>query len=252
MSHRFIIVIFFFVSVGNIWSQIEQPVRLANCDQKDVVAVENCFTEHITNLFQTNFQLPEKLQQDAYATDFSVVFLATKKGSFEVLYVSPPNALLSKEVDRVFTTFPTFQPATYNQHSIDKQYILPYSFGKSNEEVVVEKLPLVKKKVKKQPIVLDNSKFKSTLQIPLAHANYQNLSQFEFGNNTHTAVKPYTYANVSQFVDFDTNQKNLSKDKTSWLGRKFWNENMLIVEGDNYWFHLDPIADLQLGNFRWC
>lgn len=247
MSFKTVLVAIFFISVSATWAQIEQPVRLTNCNQEDFQEVENCFSENITSLFKDNFQLPERLEKDGYSKDFSVVFLATKQGSFEVLYVSPPNTEISEEVGRVFATFPKFQPASYNKHPIDKQFILPYSFGKPNEKVVTEKIPFPKKKIKKQKVQLDNSKFQSTIQIPLAHTNYYNLSNFEFGANTHTAVKPYTYAHVSQYVDFDSVQQLLIKDKTTWLGRKFWNENMLAIQGDNYWFHLDPIADLQIG-----
>ncbi len=247
MYLKSILVAFFVLSVWTISAQIEEPVRLSDCNQEDIKEVENCFYDNIMNLFTESFQLPENLKQKGYSKDFSVVFIATKQGDFEVLYISPPNADLSQEVDRVFARFPAFQPATFNKHPIDKQFVLPYSFGKLTETVLENKIPLPKKKAKKRKIILDNSKFHSTIQIPLSHANYRGLNSFEFGNNTHTAVKPYTYTRVSQYVAFDSIQNNLAKNKNTWLGRKFWNENMLAIQGDNYWFHLDPVADLQLG-----
>ncbi len=247
MFLKSVLVAFFVLSVWTISAQIEEPVRLSGCNQENIKEVENCFYENIMNLFSNSFQLPEKLKQEGYSEDFSVVFIATKQADFEVLYVSPPNNDLSQEVDRVFANFPTFQPAKFNNHPIDKQFVLPYSFGKLTETALEKKTPLPKKKAKKQKIILDNSKFHSTIQIPLAHANYRSLNSFEFGANTHTAVKPYTYARVSQYVAFDSIQNNLAKNKNTWLGRKFWNENMLSIQGDNYWFHLDPVADLQLG-----
>jgi hypothetical protein len=42
-------------------------------------------------------------------------------------------------------------------------------------------------------------------------------------------------------------ETSLMKDKTGWWGRKFWNENMVEISGENYWLHLDPLVDLQLG-----
>src|SRR5690606_467433 len=39
----------------------------------------------------------------------------------------------------------------------------------------------------------------------------------------------------------------LYKNKTSWLGRKWWNEHMVAFKGKNYWFTLDPGVDLLLG-----
>jgi hypothetical protein len=41
--------------------------------------------------------------------------------------------------------------------------------------------------------------------------------------------------------------KKLAKNKQSWWGRKFWNENFVEVQGEDYWFTLNPILDLQFG-----
>lgn len=248
MHFKNILVILFYFLVWNSFAQIEQPIRLADCNQNDLIEVENCFFTTITKAFNDSFIFPEKIDTTTYPEDFSVVFLATKNGTFQVLYVSPQNELIAKEVDRVFAAFPNFQPATYNKHPIDKQYVLPYPNTKKDPIVVTaEKIPLEKKQVSINKNIGVNNIFQSTLQIPLSHQNYNNLSRFEFANSTHTAVKPYSYERVSQFINLDSIQKNLTKDKKTWLGRKFWNENMLRVQGDNYWFHLDPVADLQIG-----
>ena len=67
------------------------------------------------------------------------------------------------------------------------------------------------------------------------------------GTNFHTAAKPYYYADVNENYDFEVETKPLLKNKTSWLGRKFWNEHMFMVKGKQYWFTADIVADLQLG-----
>lgn len=40
----------------------------------------------------------------------------------------------------------------------------------------------------------------------------------------------------------------LYKNKESWFGRKLWNENMVTIQGENYWFTLNPIVDLRMGD----
>lgn len=92
-------------------------------------------------------------------------------------------------------------------------------------------------------------KYKSGLNIPFTHQNY---AKFDYnlnvvGTNSHTAVKPYNYTEVSKYYDFEANETSLKKNKSSWLGRKFWNEHLVSFKGDGYWFTVDVTTDLQLG-----
>ena len=217
-------------------AQIEKYPSYPNCEQDSIENKKACFLNQITQEFNANFQRPESIEFDS----FSVVFSATKEGNFEVLYINTPHTAIKQEVKRVFNLLPRFSPATYNNHPVDKQFVLPYPVTEHNSSFNTET-------TSKSKLKLENTKFQSTLQIPLSHPTYHSLSKYEFATNTHTAVKPYSYASVSQYVNFDSIQQSLLKTKTSWLGRKFWNENMLVVKGDDFWFHLDPIADLQLG-----
>ena len=36
-------------------------------------------------------------------------------------------------------------------------------------------------------------------------------------------------------------------DASGWWSRKLWNENTVEIQGDDYWFTLNPILDLQMG-----
>jgi hypothetical protein len=67
-------------------------------------------------------------------------------------------------------------------------------------------------------------------------------------DNSHTAVKPYVYAEVTKYVDLDAQKIKLIKSKSTWFGKKLLNEHMAFVKGDNFWFTVDPGADLQVGN----
>ena len=89
---------------------------------------------------------------------------------------------------------------------------------------------------------------KSQLVIPFNHSFY---SVFEKGiyeaDNTHTAVKPYVYNTVSKQAGLDTYKSSLLKNKTSWGGRKLWNEHLVEVRGKDFWMNLDVLLDVNAG-----
>uniref|UniRef100_UPI00404AA6E5 gliding motility protein RemB n=1 Tax=Flavobacterium sp. TaxID=239 RepID=UPI00404AA6E5 len=94
-----------------------------------------------------------------------------------------------------------------------------------------------------------NPQFKSNLNIPFSHLNYMVFDALinQVGSNNHTATKPYTYAEVSKYYDFEAVNQALLKDKSTYLGRKLWNENLVAIQGENYWFTMNPILDLRVG-----
>ena len=93
-----------------------------------------------------------------------------------------------------------------------------------------------------------NSIFKGNNNMPFTHANYsyfdQNLNLV--GSNNHTASKPYSYAEVARYYDFDAEYEKIKKDKKGWWGRKLWNENLVAIQGDGYWFTINPILNLNI------
>jgi hypothetical protein len=220
----------------------EQPVKLQNCQQQEITQIENCFLTTINDLFKKEFKLPINLDQSSFNQDFSVVFIASKEGVFDVVYIKSDYKEIKKEVRRVFSTFPKFTPAKYNNHPIDKSFILPYSFNK--QKLISTEMRTKNKKRKKK---YSNKLYNSNSNIPLTHQNYRFLSNYEFQSNIHTAIKPYIYNEISQNIDFDSLNQNLFKNKPSWFGRKLWDENLLSYQGTDYWFQLDPILDLRIG-----
>ncbi len=236
---------FFSLSVIQVFSQEEQPVSIENCTQDQTHDSDACFMETLNQIFNNRFELPEKLKKSGFNQDFSVLFKAGKDKKYSILYISHKTPELAREVQRVFRLFPDFNPATYNGEPIDKQYILPYHFSHpENPEKTVLQATKDETGFSKKT---GNPLYRSNLNIPLTFANYRSNSAFEFSENTHTAVKPYLYQDVAGYVDFDSIQNRLHIPKTSWFGRKLWDENMLDFQGDNYWFHLDPVIDAQMG-----
>ncbi len=242
MPFKQLLVVLLFLSTQIILAQVEQPIRLSNCQQDDPQEIENCFLTTLKEVFYKEYRAVDDLEKD-----FSVVFLASKTGEFEVLYIDVKNDLLKKEVLRVFKTFPEFTPAQYNKHAIDKRFILPYQYNDKENTIANTTTSIPKKTSKKTAISYKNNLFNSVLSIPLTHQNYRSLAAFELNGTSHTAVKPFIYNHVAQFINFDSIAQTTAKRGSSWFHRKFWNENMLAIQGDNYWFHLDPIVDLNMG-----
>jgi hypothetical protein len=90
---------------------------------------------------------------------------------------------------------------------------------------------------------------RSALNIPLTHINYLKYDRLlDRQSNTHTAMKPYRYTDVAPFKDLDAEKNALLLNKQTWFGRKLFNEHMAFVKGEDFWFTIDPIADLQVGS----
>jgi hypothetical protein len=95
----------------------------------------------------------------------------------------------------------------------------------------------------------ENPQFESHLNIPFSHSFYAQFDDEmnQVGSNNHTSSKPYSYAEVTKYYDLKAANQKLLKDKKDWWGRKLWNENLVEIQGDGYWFTLNPILDLQVG-----
>ena len=91
--------------------------------------------------------------------------------------------------------------------------------------------------------------FGSGLRIPLSRKRYQQYARAlnQVAGNLHTAVRPFTFLDVDQVYDLQAVYDAQLKDKSGWWGRKWWNEHMVGVYADDYWFTLDPGVDLQVG-----
>jgi len=91
--------------------------------------------------------------------------------------------------------------------------------------------------------------YTSQLNVPFTHSYYARFDDEmnSIGTNSHTAAKPFLYADVAKYYDIKAEKQNLAKDTDSWLGRKLYNEHLVQVQGKDYWFTVDPILDLQVG-----
>lgn len=231
-----------------------------NCENLDGKKLENCFYKEVQDFVFNNFQISENLKQNNFKGVVKVLFEVDAQGEFKIIYVSAANDELSEEAKRVFAKFQKIKPSTYNGKATYSKYTIAIDVPlKSSEQLAAEALAAAEilKPIEKPMTELDsivykkynNPEFDSHLNIPFSHSYYAQFdaAMNQVGSNNHTASKPYTYAEVSKYYNLKAVNQSLQKNVSSWLGRKWWNENMVQIQGEDYWFSLNPIVDLQMG-----
>ena len=268
---RVVVVLLFSLLCFNLQAQSEgnyekYPV-FPECETVGIDSLPNCFTQQVQQLFKTKFQLPQIVTHDGYEGEMNILFEVTEEGEFKVIYTKAAYAQLKQETEKVFNSFPKIQPATFDGNNVYSQFSLHVAIpsmhwisGREAQTSTSKKkkkhkdLSAIERASQQYDSIVNipfkgDEKFTSGLQIPLSHQNYSRFDKNVnvVGTNFHTAAKPYYYADVNENYDFEVETKPLLKNKTSWLGRKFWNEHMFMVKGKQYWFTADIVADLQLG-----
>lgn len=240
----------------------ERPPVFEGCEELDIRATEICFYNKIQEFVFQNFQTPEELVKQNYKSNIIVLFEVSNTGNFKVLHINTSHQEINDEVNRVFSKLPKVSPPEYNGKPVYVKYTLRFSIPLKEPqpmslELAEEKQPVFVK-TKNKPLKeldsivyhnFDNPQLKSQLHIPFSHSYYAQFDRAmnQVGANNHTAQKPYTYSEVAKYYDLEQSQKELYKNKEGWWGRKFWNENMVTIQGENYWFTMNPIVDLRVG-----
>jgi len=238
----------------------EQFPVFPSCENLEAKNLENCFYKEVQDFVYHNFQIPENLKQTNYKGEVKVLFEVDANGEFKIIYINAINDELSEETKRVFAKFLKIKPSTYNGKPTYSKYTISIELPlKSAEQIASEALAAAEilRPIEKPMTELDsmvykkynNPEFESHLNIPFSHSYYAQFDDAmnQVGSNNHTASKPYTYAEVSKYYNLKAVNESLQKNTSSWLGRKFWNENMVQIQGEDYWLSLNPIVDLQLG-----
>lgn len=250
------------VSKNEAGSSSRFPV-FPKCESLEATALEKCFYNEVQDFVFQNFVVPENLVQNNFQGKVKVLFEVDEKGVFKVIYVNAVDDALIREAKRVFAKFPKIKPPTYNGNPTFSQYNITISIPlKSVEQQAAEAVAATaaiaaknapaKKLTELDSIPykkFDNPQFRSHLNIPFSHSYYAHFdaSMNQVGSNNHTASKPYTYAEVAKYYDFAAENEKIKKDKSGWWGRKLWNENLVEIQGEDYWFVINPIVDLQVG-----
>ncbi len=230
------------------------------CESVDINTLADCFNETLVDTVISSFEVPTVVTEENYVGKIVVLFEVTEEGVFKVLYVDAVYDELKEEAKRVFGTFPKVKPATSNGRPTYTQFTLPITIP-LDQNIRVSDIPeepqgIDEEKIKgeydavnKALVPYENIEYTSQLNVPLSHSRYGlfDAQINKVGTNSHTASKPFLFSDVNNYYDFEIENQKLAKAKSTWWGRKLWNEHMVTVQGKDYWFTLDPIADLQLG-----
>jgi len=255
MNKIFLSFLLLFSSIS-VFSQIEKYPVFKECDDVDISELATCFRNQVKIAVISEFKVPENLKKDNFKAITNIIFLVDASGNFKVIYVNSPYKELKEEIERVFDTLPKITPAKYNNHAIEMQFVLPLKIPleDNEEEVITKKEVVVGMPLPKEELTFDEPKttlfpeHKSELNVPFTHATYNTYDAYlNNAGNSHTAVKPYLYNEVSEYVDLDALKNKLITPKSTWFGRKLFNEHMAYVQGKDFWFTIDPVVDLQLG-----
>ena len=248
------IVMLFSLSVFSQNNSEKLPV-FENCKTKP--EDDTCFFETIQDNFKQNFNKEYTAEKSTIIALFAVDTL----GKFDLLYIDAASEDIKNETKRIFSLLPKVEPATYNGNFVYAKYTLkvnfPFSDDNRNAKVAsnayqTEKITAKTEIEEFDKIVynkFENPQLKSGMNIPFNHQKYAEFDAYmnQVGANSHTAEKPYSYKDVSRYYDFEKNYNAKARKVTSWWGRKFWNENLVEVQGDGYWFLFNPILDMRAG-----
>lgn len=246
----------------------EQFPVFPDCQGKDGAALQSCFYNNVQDFVFNNFKVPANLKSD-FKGNITVLFEVDAEGNFKPIYVDAANEEITQEAKRIFNSFPKINPPTYNGKPSYAKYTIKIAVPlKSAAQIAAESTAKAEENKKfaaanytinrdKELAEYDSivyhkfnePKFESNLNIPFSHSFYAQFDDAmnQVGANNHTASKPYTYSEVSKYYNLREANQQLMKSKTSWFGRKLWNENTVQIQGEGYWFTLNPVFDLQMG-----
>jgi len=261
MNNKFLLFLFLIAQFS--FSQIDNnevfPI-FKSCETNQTVDKKDCFYSKLREHIVTNFKVPESAS--LYKGKVYALFEVDTLGKFKVIYTEAYSEDLKNETIRVLGLLENVKPAMYQGRKTFAKYSITIPIPidstfvslinknsidtKKNTTAKFEELKEYEE-VKLQEY--KNAIFKGKNNLPFTHANYsyfdQNLNLV--GSNNHTASKPYSYAEVARYYDFEAENNKLLKDKKSWWGRKLWNENLVAIQGEGYWFTINPILNVNLG-----
>ncbi|QIE60148.1 gliding motility protein RemB [Rasiella rasia] len=254
---------FFNLHAQNTANSFEKYPVFSECEDVAIDDLEGCFTSTFQNFVFNNFKVPQVVSDEDYKGSMTVFFEVDKTGAFKLLYADAIYQELKDEAKKVFDSLPKIKPATYNGEPAYVQFTMPITIPlrapglpatetKQTQENTADDSTITTLKneydaIEKMPY--ENEEYTSGINIPLSHRTYSmfDAALNRVGQNNHTAQKPFLYSEVNKYHNFETENQKLLKNKTSWFGRKLFNEHMVQLKTKDFWFTLDPGVDLQVG-----
>lgn len=245
-------------------STYEKPPVFSECESEVISEIKSCFNYTLNNFIYKNFQVPDVVTKESYSGDIQVLFEVNKEGEFKIIYADAIYDELKEESKRVFGLLPKIKPASYNGNPTFVQYSInikiplrePTKAAELTDDVNQTESDSLNAVLSNEFDLLESQlkpyeklEYNSQLNIPFTHSYYARFDDEmnAIGTNSHTAAKPFIYSDVARYYDIKAEKQSLIKATDSWLGRKLYNEHLVEVQGEDYWFTVDPILDLQVG-----
>ncbi len=265
---QYLLLIFLFLQIpvfAQDISDFEKPPVFAECENQDMDNLKTCFYNQLSQFVYTNFKVPQIVKDENYKGEVVVLFEVNAEGNFIVIYTDAMYDELKEETKRVFSKLPKITPASYNGITTFKQYsyyikiplVSPQEQAKHiNDTKNKTEISELEQLSKNEYDQLNSSikpytdkAFTSQLNIPFTHHSYAKFDRNInlIGTNSHTASKPFMYEDMAQYYDFNAEKEALKKEGEAWWKRKLYNEHLVQIQSDDYWFTLDPIFDFQVG-----
>ena len=255
MIKKYIFLVLLFPSI--FFAQEERYPVFDVCKGAEIEVLKECFYTTARKHFFAEFKTPTIVEDENFTGTVNTIFSVSLEGAFKLIYVNTPYEGIREEVKRVFKVFPKITPAFYNNHAIEMKFELPIKFPiienlnsyKAKPSIEIKKESLIEVVAKTRIADSTFLEHSSKLNVPFNHRNYVD---YEFAlhkaKGTHTASKPYTYNEVNEYYNLTEEKKKFLKpNKKTWLGNKVWNEHLLQVKKEDYWFTVDFLFDVQLG-----
>jgi hypothetical protein len=237
-----------------------------SCEGLQGQELETCFYNEVQDFVYNNFKVQDSMKKNDYKGSIIVLFEVNDNGNFKIIYIDAVDESLVSESKRVFDKMPKITPATYNGNPTYSKYTINIKIplqsvsdmkAKKEAEDLAQKKSNTFKPNNTHLTELDsikykkfeNPQFESHINIPFSHSYYAQFDDEmnQIGANNHTSSKPYAYADVNKYYNLQTARKDLAINKQNWWGKKLLNENLVEIQGEDYWFTLNPIFDLQIG-----
>ena len=114
---------------------VKAPVYHSCSDVVDT-ELEDCFLKNLKSEFLTEFIFREKIMQRD--DQVLVMFTVSKEGKYIINYSNSSYKTVKNEILRVFETLPPAEPATYNGHNIESQYVFSFDIPISKNFITEE------------------------------------------------------------------------------------------------------------------
>ncbi len=255
-----IVFLLLLINSAIIFSQNKKAPVYKTCQNVNLDELENCFLDNLKSDFLKNFQTPNDVTEKQFKGKILIMFSISTQGEYTINYINSNFSSLTNEAKKVFNNLPNVEPAMYNGHKIESEYILPFYIPLADNFVVKTEVEakITSSAIKKEkediataiiePDLNQFPEINSSLTIPFTHQQYNLIDAY--GNaltNEHATVKPYFYNETEAYKKVAADKTNMFKDVKTLLGKKTWNDNLIYLKGKDYWFTVNPIFDTQIG-----